>query len=227
MTTMDCVIALPLLLSLFITSSYAINFEILNNCPFTVWAATRPVGGGQPLDHGGIWNINMPLGTTRGRIWGRTNCEFDGSGEGTCQTGDCGGTMTCTMGGKPPYTMAEFTIDQANNMDFFDISLVDGFNIPMSFTPTNATDKCQSISCTADIVGQCPAALRDPGGCNNPCTTFGTQEYCCTNGPCGPTDYSRFFKTRCPDAYSYPLDDATSTSSCNGGTTDYSIVFCP
>nr|GLL45012.1 osmotin-like protein TPM-1 [Ipomoea trifida] len=85
-----------------------------------------------------------------------------------CQTGDCGGTMTCSEWGKPPNTIAEFGINQPNNTDFFDISLLEGFNIPMSLTPTNATttdDKCHSISCTADIVAQCPAPLRDPGGC--------------------------------------------------------------
>nr|GME07516.1 osmotin-like protein [Ipomoea batatas] len=229
-TNMDYLITLPLLLLLLISSSYAVNFEILNNCPFTVWAAATPVGGGQPLDQGQNWNINMPHGTSRGRIWGRTNCKFDGSGRGTCQTGDCGGTMTCSEWGKPPNTIAEFGINQPNNTDFFDISLLEGFNIPMSLTPTNATtdDKCHSISCTADIVAQCPAPLRDPGGCNDPCNTFGTSQYCCTNnGPCNSTEYSRFFKTRCPDAYSYPKDDATSTFTCSGGTTDYKVVFCP
>nr|GLL45165.1 hypothetical protein T459_00328 [Ipomoea trifida] len=226
---MDCLATLPLLLllSLF-TSSSAANFEVHNNCPYTVWAAATPVGGGQRLDQGQSWNINVPPGTAMARIWGRTNCNFDGSGRGSCQTGDCGGVLQCTGWGKPPNTLAEFALNQFNNLDFFDISNIDGFNIPISFAPTSpGADKCHSISCTADIIGQCPAALKVPGGCNNPCTTFGGQQYCCTNGPCGPTDYSRFFKGLCPDAYSYPQDDATSTFTCPGGSTDYRVTFCP
>ncbi|RAL44396.1 hypothetical protein DM860_011673 [Cuscuta australis] len=164
------------------------------------------------------------------RIWGRTNCNFDASGRGGCQTGDCGGLLQCTGWGKPPNTLAEFALNQFNNLDFFDISNVDGFNIPMQFGPTNpGADKCHAISCTPpDLVGQCPGQLKVDGGCNNPCTAFGTPEYCCTNNiSCGPTNYSRFFKDRCPDAYSYPKDDATSTFACPAGTTDYRVVFCP
>jgi hypothetical protein len=110
-------------------------------------------------------------------------------------------------------------------LDFIDISLVDGFNVPMDFSPTSG-GCTRGIRCTADINGQCPAELRAPGGCNNPCTVFKTDEYCCNSGNCGPTNFSRFFKERCPDAYSYPKDDPTSTFTCPGGT-NYKVVFCP
>ncbi|KAI8546367.1 hypothetical protein RHMOL_Rhmol07G0111600 [Rhododendron molle] len=75
---------------------------------------------------------------------------------------------------------------------------------------------CCGITCIADINGQCPNELRAPGGCNNPCTVF-------TN--CGPTNYPRFFKDRCPEAYSYNKDDQTSTFTCPSGT-NYTVVFC-
>ena len=96
----------------------------------------------------------------------------------------------------------------------------------MDFSPTSGG--CRGIRCTADINGQCPNELKTPGGCNNPCTVFKTNEYCCTNGygSCGPTNFSRFFKDRCRDAYSYPQDDPTSTFTCPGGT-NYRVVFCP
>nr|GMC58695.1 osmotin-like protein [Ipomoea batatas]GME08591.1 osmotin-like protein [Ipomoea batatas] len=228
---MDCLTTFPLLLLLTLfTSSSAVNFEVRNNCPYTVWAAATPVGGGQRLDNGQSWNINVPRGTAMARIWGRRNCNFDGSGRGSCETGDCNGVLQCTGWGKAPNTLAEFALNQFNNLDFFDISNVDGFNIPMSFAPTRpGADKCHAISCTADIVAQCPGPLRVAGGCNNPCTTFGGQQYCCTdnNIPCNPTDYSRFFKNLCPDAFSYPKDDATSQFACPGDSTDYRVVFCP
>ncbi|PHT92447.1 Osmotin-like protein OSML15 [Capsicum annuum] len=162
------------------------------------------------------------------RIWGRTNCNFDGAGRGWCQTGDCGGVLECKGWGKPPNTLAEYALNQFSNLDFWDISVIDGFNIPMSFGPTKpGPGKCHPIQCVANINGECPGSLRVPGGCNNPCTTFGGQQYCCTQGPCGPTDLSRFFKQRCPDAYSYPQDDPTSTFTCQSWTTDYKVMFCP
>nr|ACH54108.1 osmotin isoform precursor [Piper colubrinum] len=135
------------------------------------------------------------------------------------------GVLQCTAYGAPPNTLAEYAHNQFSNLDFFDISLVDGFNVPMDFSPVSSG--CRGPrACTADINGQCPNVLRAPGGCNNPCTVFKTDQYCCNSGSCSPTDYSRFFKTRCPDAYSYPKDDPTSTFTCPGGT-NYRVVFCP
>uniref|UniRef100_A0A1S3XXU2 Osmotin-like protein OSM34 n=1 Tax=Nicotiana tabacum TaxID=4097 RepID=A0A1S3XXU2_TOBAC len=123
-------------------------------------------------------------------------------------------------------TLAEYSLKQFNNLDFYDISLVDGFNVPMEFSPTSGNCSVR-ISCTADIIGQCPNELRIPGGCNNPCTVFNTNEYCCTSGGnCGPTNYSKFFKDRCSTSYSYPKDDSTSTFTCPNGT-NYRVVFCP
>ncbi|PSR91508.1 Osmotin-like protein [Actinidia chinensis var. chinensis] len=218
---------LPLFLlwSLF-SSAHAATFEIRNNCPYTVWAAASP-GGGRRLNSKQQWTLNVAAGTKMARIWGRTKCNFDGSGRGHCETGDCGGVLQCKGWGVPPNTLAEYALNQFGNLDFFDISLVDGFNIPMDFRPTRSpSGKCRPISCTADINGQCPNPLRTRGGCHNPCTVFKTQEYCCTQGPCGPTNYSRFFKERCRDAYSYPQDDPTSTFTCPGGT-NYRVTFCP
>ncbi|WVZ24886.1 hypothetical protein V8G54_003430 [Vigna mungo] len=209
----------------FTTAAYAARFDITNRCGYTVWAASVPVGGGRQLNSGGTWSVDVPAGTKAARIWARTGCNFDGSGRGGCQTGDCGGVLQCTAYGAPPNTLAEFALNQFNNLDFFDISLVDGFNVPMEFNPTS--NGCsRGISCTADINGQCPSQLKAQGGCNNPCTVFKTNEYCCNSGTCSATALSKFFKDRCPDAYSYPKDDQTSTFTCPGGT-NYKVVFCP
>ncbi|XP_058071701.1 thaumatin-like protein [Magnolia sinica] len=215
---------LLLILPLLTTSTHAATFEIRNQCPFTVWTAAVP-GGGQQLARGQSWTINVSPGTAGARIWGRTGCTFDANGRGRCQTGDCGGLLRCQGFGQPPNTLAEYALRQFNNLDFFDISLVDGFNIPMDFSPVSG-GCTRGIRCAADINGQCPAQLRAPGGCNNPCTVFKTDQYCCNSGSCGPTDYSRFFKTRCPDAYSYPKDDKSSTFTCPSGA-NYRVVFCP
>ncbi|XP_043716815.1 protein P21-like [Telopea speciosissima] len=211
--------------AVFFTFAQAANFEIRNNCGYTVWAAATP-GGGRKLNRGEVWTISVPASTTGGRVWGRTNCNFDGNGRGHCQTGDCNGHLQCQGYGSAPNTLAEYGLNQYNNLDFYDISLVDGFNIPMDFSSTNGG--CKEIRCTADVNGQCPADLRAPGGCNNPCTVYKTNNYCCNSGSCRPTDKSRYFKARCPDAYSYPQDDRTSTVvfTCTGNS-NYRVVFCP
>ncbi|GMY30238.1 protein P21-like [Fagus crenata] len=179
-------------------------------------AAAVP-GGGRQLNPQESWPLDVNAGTTGGRVWARTGCNFDGSGRGNCQTGDCGGLLQCQAYGVPPNTLAEFGLNQFQNLDFFDMSLVDGFNVPMDFSPMS--NGCtRGIRCTVDIIGQCPNELKAPGGCNNPCTVFKTDEYCCNSGSCGPTTFSKFFKDRCQDAYSYPKDDATSTFTCPGGT---------
>ncbi|QCD85010.1 protein P21-like [Vigna unguiculata] len=209
----------------FTTAVHAARFDITNRCPNTVWVASVPVGGGRQLNTGDSWSVDVPEGTKGARIWARTGCNFDGSGRGECQTGDCGGVLECQGYGRAPNTLAEYGLNGFNNLDFFDISLVDGFNVPMEFSPTS--NGCsRGISCSADINGQCPAELKTDGGCNNPCTVYKSNEYCCNSGSCSATPLSKFFKDRCPDAYSYPQDDPTSTFTCPGGT-NYKVVFCP
>ena len=211
------------LIALSFNYAWAARFDITNRCNYTVWAAAVP-GGGRQLKSGDSWALDVAAGTTGGRIWARTGCNFDGSGRGQCQTGDCGGLLECIHYGTPPNTLAEFALNQYNDMDFYDISLVEGFNVPIKFSPNSSSGR--ALNCTADINGQCPNELKAEGGCNNPCTVFKSNEYCCYSGSCEATDYSKFFKERCPDAYSYPKDDATSTFACRGGT-NYTVVFCP
>lgn len=95
----------------------AITLSISNRCSYTIWPAAVP-GGGMQLDPGESWTLNMPTSTTTGRVWPRTNCSFDSAGNGSCQTGDCGGVLTCTGSGQPPCTLAEFSI--GGGTDFFD-----------------------------------------------------------------------------------------------------------
>lgn len=137
------------LASLFFRYTSAAQFVITNKCPFKVWAAAVP-GGGMQLNTGQTWTINPPAGTQGARVWARTGCNFDGSGNGHCETGDCNGVLQCQAYGAPPNTLAEYGLNQFNNLDFFDISLVDGFNVPMDFSPTGGC--VGGIRCTADIM---------------------------------------------------------------------------
>ncbi|KAG6634117.1 hypothetical protein I3843_12G096300 [Carya illinoinensis] len=197
--------------------AHAATFVITNNCPYTVWAGAVPGGGMRLNPRGGIWNLDVSAGTKGARIWPRTGCSFDEAGRGRCQTGDCDGLLQCQAYGAPPNTLAEYALNQTVRCDNWEKALVDGFNVLMKFSLIS--NGCtRGISCIADINGQCPDELNAPDGCNNPCTVFKTDQYCCNSGSCGLTDFSKFFKDRCPDAYSYPKDDQTNTFTCNGGT---------
>ncbi|XVF35949.1 hypothetical protein REPUB_Repub19eG0015900 [Reevesia pubescens] len=134
-------------------------------------------------------------------------------------------------GASPPATLAEFTIG-SGTQDFYDVSLVDGYNLPMIVEPSGGSGPCLSTGCVNDLNRQCPNELRVGSGeaCKSACEAFGTPEYCCsgafaTPDTCKPSVYSEMFKAACPRSYSYAYDDATSTFTCTGA--DYTITFCP
>nr|P50697.1 RecName: Full=Thaumatin-like pathogenesis-related protein 3; Flags: Precursor [Avena sativa]AAB09226.1 thaumatin-like pathogenesis-related protein [Avena sativa] len=133
-----------LLLAVFAAGASAATFRITNNCGFTVWPAGIPVGGGFQLNSKQSSNINVPAGTSAGRIWGRTGCSFN-NGRGSCATGDCAGALSCTLSGQPA-TLAEYTI--GGSQDFYDISVIDGYNLAMDFScSTGVALKCRDSGC--------------------------------------------------------------------------------
>lgn len=72
-----------------------------------------------------------------GRIWGRQGCSFDNDGHGHCLTGDCNEMLHCRgQGGVPPATVVEMTLGSSSSpLHFYDLSLVDGFNLLDSMKP--------------------------------------------------------------------------------------------
>ncbi|PKU77860.1 thaumatin-like protein 1 [Dendrobium catenatum] len=213
-----------LFLHLLLPITNAFTLEIINNCPYTVWAAALP-GGGRQLNPSQNWTFSIASNTDNCRVWGRTNCEFKDGGVGRCETGDCGGRLECSTLGKAPYTGAGFTLNNTDGMDYYHLSLTKGFNVPMSLSPDNLSSKCKALQCSADIIGQCPAPLKAPGGCNDPCTVFRNEKECCTTAAsCSKTPYNEFFKHLCPQAWSYPKDNSTIT--CPAGT-KFRVTFCP
>ncbi|PUZ69377.1 hypothetical protein GQ55_2G103300 [Panicum hallii var. hallii] len=226
----------------------AVTFTFRNNCPETVWPATLTSSGpafpttGFALAPGASVSFPGVGATWSGRVWGRYRCTATAPGEArfSCESGDCGtGQVACGgAGGAPPATLAEFTLG-GGARDFYDVSNVDGFNLPVDIEPA-AGGRCPRASCPADINRVCPselAAWKGGGGggavvgCKSACLAFGTDEYCCRGrfaspATCKPSGYSRLFKAQCPQAYSYAYDDGSSTFTCNGGV-DYQVTFCP
>ncbi|GMP45091.1 hypothetical protein CsSME_00013739 [Camellia sinensis var. sinensis] len=220
-------------------------FTLQNRCTYTVWPGTLSGngaavlgGGGFALAPGASTQLPAPPGWS-GRFWARTGCNFDSSGDGNCSTGDCGGQLRCSGGGAPPVTLVEFTLgdNNKNDKDFYDVSLVDGYNVGMGVKPSGSgSGDCQYAGCVSDVNGNCPPELRVTGAsgvvvaCKSACAAFNAPEFCCTGDhstpeTCLPTQYSEMFKNACPTAYSYAYDDASSTCTCTGA--DYLITFCP
>lgn len=97
----------------------------------------------------------MKLGSVpgwSGRIWARTGCTFDEFGVGKCQTGDCGGKLECNgNGATPPTSLFEITLGKGNDKDFYDISMVDGYNLPLLATPRPSFGACNATGCISDV----------------------------------------------------------------------------
>lgn len=209
-------------------------FTIVNYCRETIWPAVTPGenfdGGGFALKPGQTRVFTAPVSWS-GRIWARTGCNFDSNGNGSCQTGSCGSTLKCGASGKPPASLAEFTLAAT---DFYDVSLVDGFNVPVVVTPLNGRGNCSVAGCDGDLRPNCPKELALKGGgrnvgCRSACDVFDTDEYCCRGvygnpSTCQPTYYSKTFKQACPASYSYAYDDPTSIFTCSAA--DYVVSFC-
>ncbi|XP_002510340.3 pathogenesis-related thaumatin-like protein 3.5 [Ricinus communis] len=240
----SCCCYLLLLLFSLGNFSNATVFTLQNHCSYMIWPGTLSGNGAGTLGDGGF---ALPPGssiqlqappTWSGRFWARTGCTFDDLGNGKCDTGDCGGALKCTGGGAPPVSLAEFTIaPSSNEKDFYDVSLVDGYNVGLGVKALGGSGDCQYAGCVADLNGNCPPELRVTDSvsgsvvaCKSACAAFNAPEFCCTGDQstpqtCSPTQYSALFKNACPSAYSYAYDDASSTCTCSGS--DYMITFCP
>ncbi|KAF5737179.1 Pathogenesis-related thaumatin superfamily protein [Tripterygium wilfordii] len=96
-----------------------------------------------------------------GRLWGRQGCSFDAKGKGSCDTGDCSGLLHCQgTGGAPPATVVEMTLGSSTSpLHFYDVSLVDGFNLPVSMKPVGGGIGCGIASCEVDLNVCCPSTL--------------------------------------------------------------------
>ncbi|KAK2993361.1 hypothetical protein RJ640_007628 [Escallonia rubra] len=237
------VLVSALVVAQFFLTPQGATFTVENKCQYTVWPGISGNGistTGFELQKGESRIITAPP-SWNGRFWGRTLCAVNSTTRNfTCVTGDCGsGKVECSGGGPaPPTTFLEFSVDRPNGADFFDVSVVDGYNLPMLAVPQgDAGAQCSSASCVMDLNGFCPAELQvsDGGGevvaCKGPCLALRQDRYCCagaygTPSTCAPTLYSRVFKDACPRAYSYSFDDNSSAFTCDSGA-DYLISFCP
>lgn len=161
-----------------------------NNCQYTVWPGTL-TGDQNPqlsttgfeLAPGGTNSVNIPSPWS-GRFWARTGCSNNGGF--TCDTGDCAsGQVECNGAGAiPPATLVEITVAPNGGQDFYDVSNVDDFNIPMSLTAQGGSGDYKTLGCLRNINHVCPSQLQQPGpsgnviACKSACVAFNADRYC-------------------------------------------------
>jgi thaumatin family protein len=207
---------------------------IENQCTYTIW--TQGGGGVFPggmlkTDPGQAFVVGWGNGFS-GRLWPRSGCNENGTG--------------CTQTGND--TLAEFTLTAGMDSDWYDISLVDGFTIPLAILQLSqpwspsaayipgdklsaADQECGSPVCALDLNPGCPASQQEKDstghiwGCKNGQSAGGGHQ---------PTPVTEYLKAGCPTSYTYPFDDPQSLFLCkssaqNGGVgaKDYKIIYCP
>jgi len=246
-------------LALAAATANARTFTVTNNCPFTVWPAiftdlnvaqnVPDQATGWEAPAGSSVSFSVPDNWAAGRIWGRRDCDFstNPTSPNTCLTGGCNGGLLCdphTGTGVPPVTVAEFTLG-SNGMDFYDVSLVDGYALPVRVTNNVG---CPTAACDTDLGPICPSQLVGPFdstgfpiGCKSACLANldgdpSNSANCCTGShntaaTCPPSgvEFYSFFKGNCPDAYAYAFDESSGTAlfTCNAGlNADYTLTFC-
>ncbi|KAG8528858.1 uncharacterized protein KY384_006547 [Bacidia gigantensis] len=182
---------------------------IENQCAETIYpgivtqSGQEPEIGGFKLDSGDSRSLTVGA-DWQGRVWGRTNCSFNAQGTGpgnnggnngggrACGTGDCGGIVNCRATGETPVSLAEFTLASPSGQTFYDISLVDGYNIPIaivSLYPQSGNSSLQQI----------PPNLTNP-------ICIGTSSLL---GAKGSTEGSH---SGTNDSFPIPLEESVSTS---------------
>ncbi|TYI87562.1 hypothetical protein E1A91_D04G143600v1 [Gossypium mustelinum] len=216
---------------------------LVNNCKESIWPGvlgsagqSTPKNGGFHLGSGEEVVLDVPQKWS-GRIWARQGCIFNSNGKGSCDTGDCSGRLQCQgTGGTPPATVIEMTLGSSSSpLHFYDVSLVDGFNLPVLMKPVGGGIGCGVASCEVDLNVCCPSALEVKKGakvvgCKSACLAMQSAKYCCTGEygnpkTCKPTLFAHLFKAICPKAYSYAFDDSSSLNKCRASR--YVITFCP
>lgn len=170
---------------------------------------------------------------------------------GRCLTGDCGKGIQCNGAETTePVTIAEFNLDDWGGIDYFEISLVNGFNLPLQVTPIEGTFQkipsfeyynCKKLECVGDVMSSCPDELAIKSNsskiaCKSSCLKYNDDQHCCKENfgiasTCKPNEWTinsaEIFKNACPEAISYNYDNEVKNYMCVGSpTAGYEISFC-
>ncbi|KAI3610802.1 thaumatin-like protein [Moniliophthora roreri] len=211
------------------------TFTVRNNCAYTARPGlfTDPNVGPTRPDQPTGWEAAP--GTE-----GRKECDFSTNpGPTSCVSGGCNGGLECDANAGTGVPPAKWTLQGDGNLDYYDVSLVDGFNIPMAIT-NNVNYPV--ADCPVDLTATCPGELASAAGCASACfaNLDGNQQdsaNCCsgshsTPNTCPPDGVQSYdlFKGACLNSYAYAYDESSGTAlwTCDSSlNADYTLTFCP
>lgn len=112
------------------------SITFVNRCSYPIWISPFPtLGNGiQRIDQNSQTLYGIPDSGWKGRFWPKTDCDNDGQ---NCAVGQS--VPPCpSQGCQPPAeTKVEYFFPDANDQNavWYDISLVDGYSLPMEIIP--------------------------------------------------------------------------------------------
>ncbi|KAJ6643403.1 Glucan endo-1,3-beta-glucosidase [Pseudolycoriella hygida] len=138
------------------------KITFVNRCAYPIWinpltSANGPqLGNGiQRLEKNAQITYNIPDSGWEGRFWPKTECDNNGQ---KCAVGQS--VNPCPSNGcQPPAdTKIEFFYPLVGNPNtvWYDISLVDGYSLPMEIIPSTKTGSCVTTNCAISL-NACPA----------------------------------------------------------------------
>lgn len=210
-----------------LTGSCTMDSDCMNACPTITGisnCSSSCFNGSCTVEFTG--NINTTTADSiSGRFWPMTGCSFDGSQECTgsdrcCDTGSCtisggGFGLQCNSSGDSPNTVAEFTLTSGANNDFYDISLIDGYNVPVEMKPAGTAANAPNGFDTMYWCG-------NPGGVTSDTSLALDSSFDCK--------WDTEFGTDCngnPDFRTVgSLQTCTEDSDCGSGTCNVSSGVC-
>ncbi|KAH7098505.1 Osmotin, thaumatin-like protein, partial [Auriculariales sp. MPI-PUGE-AT-0066] len=225
-----------------------------NECNLSIWPVVLGLSGAQL---GGTTGWEAHAGTSlalqvpdqwTGRIWVRVSLHSHfrpgQDGDSTCESGGCSDGLICKSNfGGPPASLIELTT--SDQMDYYDVSLMDGYNLPVRVLPDDST--CSPAECLVNMLPSCPVELQtrnavgatvacmsscyakldaNPTNSSNCCSgSFTTPDMCTTDG----VKYYTYFHGNCPSVYASAFDDRTwnnALHTCNKKS-GFTVSFCP
>ncbi|KAF8062655.1 Glucan endo-1 [Scenedesmus sp. PABB004] len=168
------------------------TLKFVNACPQPIWLSSThntdrmPLPGGVvKIAQGASYTYDIPSNGWAGRLWPKVGCDDAGT---NCAFGDS--VPPCPPGGcsPPAETKVEFNWPTDPNADcWYDVSLVDGFSLPMRITPANAPAShptCTPTACDVSLAA-CPTDEADVGDLR---AVVGGQVVACLS-PCKKWNY--------------------------------------
>lgn len=174
-------------------SSYEI--DVINNCKFQIFAKSDR--GSSMIQPGQNHKFFDPS-----RVEAHQGCDSAGN---NCDT-------------TTDVSLAEMHWDP-DGKSWYDISQVDGFNLPITIEPFNPNvgGRCEKVGCNYDL-NNCPGESKG----------FKQSRIvnCKNVNRDAPTEYSRSIKSACPNVYSWSQDDRAGMRDCMPGNNGLRVIFC-